>query len=125
MVPQELFSTVFPPMDVGARRQIHSRIAQPVDLQFPVLTVAMVLMPIGMFLSLLNSILGQLPPLLLLGSVISIGAWITWMIFHYTIWSLVPREFAETTPGKAVGFLFIPFSIFTGFSFLFQGCIVV
>ena len=27
----------------------------------------------------------------------------------YKLWSLIPRERAQTTPGKAVGFMFIPF----------------
>ncbi len=30
-------------------------------------------------------------------------------IFAYKIWSIIPPEIATTTPGKAVGFLFIPF----------------
>ncbi len=30
-------------------------------------------------------------------------------IVHYKCWKAVPKEIARTTPGKAVGFLFIPF----------------
>jgi len=30
-------------------------------------------------------------------------------IVHYRCWKAVPKEIARTTPGKAVGFLFIPF----------------
>lgn len=31
------------------------------------------------------------------------------MIVHYRCWKTVPKETARTTPGKAVGFLFIPY----------------
>jgi hypothetical protein len=30
-------------------------------------------------------------------------------VLHYKLWKMIPREIARTTPGKAVGFLFIPF----------------
>lgn len=30
-------------------------------------------------------------------------------ILHYQLWNALPQQFRETTPGKAVGFLFIPF----------------
>jgi len=30
-------------------------------------------------------------------------------IVHYKCWKAVPKEIARTTPGKAIGFLFIPF----------------
>lgn len=40
---------------------------------------------------------------------VSAAGLITWAIFHYHLWRLLPTQFAETTPGKAVGFLFIPF----------------
>lgn len=31
-----------------------------------------------------------------------------WML-HYQLWKLIPKEIASTTPGKAVGYMFIPF----------------
>ena len=34
---------------------------------------------------------------------------LTWALYHYHLWRLLPASFAETTPGKAVGYLFIPF----------------
>jgi len=33
-------------------------------------------------------------------------------LFHYTIWTQIPPSIAKTTPGKAVGFRFIPFFCF-------------
>jgi hypothetical protein len=33
-------------------------------------------------------------------------------MLHYQMWQAVPERFRRTTPGKAVGFLFIPFFIF-------------
>jgi len=30
-------------------------------------------------------------------------------MLHYQMWQAVPERFRRTTPGKAVGFLFIPF----------------
>lgn len=46
---------------------------------------------------------------LLLGVVLLIAGWIYGLIILYRAWSLVPPQYARTTPGKAVGFLFIPF----------------
>ena len=43
----------------------------------------------------------------------------------YKLWSLIPRERAQTTPGKAIGFLFIPifslYWIFVAFHGLAKG----
>jgi len=36
-------------------------------------------------------------------------AWIYWWLLLYRIWALIPPKEAATTPGKAVGFQFIPF----------------
>ncbi len=38
-----------------------------------------------------------------------IYAIVVWLVFTYRIWSRLPAEHARTTPGKALGFLFIPF----------------
>ena len=47
-------------------------------------------------------------------------------ILHYKCWQSLPAEFARLTPGKAVGFLFIPFFwfywAFPSFSGLAQDC---
>lgn len=34
---------------------------------------------------------------------------VSWAILHYKCWKAVPGKYARLTPGKAVGFLFIPF----------------
>jgi len=38
-----------------------------------------------------------------------IMAWFYWFLLLYRIWDLIPPREAATTPGKAVGFQFIPF----------------
>ena len=47
------------------------------------------------------------------------------MIWHYNNWELVDPDLRKTTPGRAVGFLFIPFYnfywIFVSFIWLWQG----
>ncbi len=47
------------------------------------------------------------------------------LMLIYKLWSLIPRERAETTPGKAIGFLFIPifnlYWIFVAFHGLAKG----
>ena len=42
-------------------------------------------------------------------------------IVHYKCWKAVPKEIARTTPGKAVGFLFIPFFNFYWAFVSYQG----
>lgn len=41
--------------------------------------------------------------------VISLPGIVASAILHYRCWQAVPRDIARTTPGKAVGFAFIPF----------------
>jgi len=36
-------------------------------------------------------------------------AFVVFVVLVYKMWRIVPLEFARTTPGKAVGFMFIPF----------------
>jgi hypothetical protein len=43
-----------------------------------------------------------------LGSIFSISAFIILVVLLYKMWKILPSELARTTPGKAVGFLFIP-----------------
>ncbi len=38
-----------------------------------------------------------------------LAAGVFYLMFLYKCWSLIPQGWARTTPGKAVGFLFIPF----------------
>jgi hypothetical protein len=50
----------------------------------------------------------ELLPFTLLGGLIGLYAFIVLAIFVYKMWTVVPSSAARTTPGKAVGFLFIP-----------------
>jgi hypothetical protein len=44
-----------------------------------------------------------------LGLLLLIPTVIIWLVWLYKAWDAVPEEFRSTTPGQAVGFLFIPF----------------
>lgn len=46
---------------------------------------------------------------IIIGFCVAVGCLIAWAVFHYGLWQLLPEQFRETIPGKAVGFLFIPF----------------
>jgi len=48
---------------------------------------------------------GQLP----LGVVLSLYAGVVALVMWYRAWTAIQDDHARTTPGKAVGFLFIPF----------------
>ena len=60
---------------------------------------------------------GMAAPLFLVGGVIVlmisglvlVGATVFMFMLLYQLWKLIPAEIARTTPGKAVGFSFIPF----------------
>ncbi|GHT22190.1 hypothetical protein FACS189419_04380 [Planctomycetales bacterium] len=45
--------------------------------------------------------------------IIGIGGVIAGLVFYYmllyTLWKQIPPDIAQTTPGKGIGFLFIPF----------------
>jgi hypothetical protein len=50
-------------------------------------------------------------PLMLMfyvGLIALIFSTVFWGMLHYQLWKLIPKDIARTTPGKAVGFLFIP-----------------
>lgn len=50
------------------------------------------------------------------GGILYVGGIVQYLIIHHRCWSLIPPKIASTTPGKAVGFLFIPaFSFYWGF----------
>lgn len=36
-------------------------------------------------------------------------SWVVWLVMLHRLWQSIPPQFARTTPGKAVGYLFIPF----------------
>ena len=42
-------------------------------------------------------------------------------MLHYRLWRLIPKDIAQTTPGKAVGFMFIPFFNFYWISVSYLG----
>ena len=52
---------------------------------------------------------------------ITVPAVVLSCIVHYKCWKAVPKEIARTTPGKAVGFLFIPFFNFYWAFVSYQG----
>jgi len=39
---------------------------------------------------------------------LSFAAETAWFVFHYQVWSMIPRPYANTTPVRAVGLIFIP-----------------
>ena len=69
-------------------------------------TVTIVLTACAQGLSLL---VGLVPLLSLLAIPLAILATVFACILHFRVWSAVPASARSTTPGKAVGFLFIPF----------------
>lgn len=44
-----------------------------------------------------------------LGGIANLVGAILSMIYLHRAWSIIPQGYARTTPGKAIGFLFIPF----------------
>jgi len=52
-------------------------------------------------------LLGVLACLILIGS--AVGSVVFHCLMLHKLWSLIPVQVAETTPAKAVGFIFIPF----------------
>jgi len=44
-----------------------------------------------------------------IGLIALIFSTVFWGMLHYQLWKLIPKNIARITPGKAVGFLFIPF----------------
>lgn len=52
------------------------------------------------------------PLILAIGLLFVICASIIWLILLHKLWALIQGEQARTTPGKAVGFMFIPFFSF-------------
>jgi hypothetical protein len=51
---------------------------------------------------------GILTVCLLVGYIGILASAVYQYMLIYKLWSLIPRERAQTTPGKAIGFLFIP-----------------
>ena len=45
---------------------------------------------------------------LMIGMVVLIVSVIFCCMLHYHLWNVIPKEIARTTPGKAVGLMFIP-----------------
>lgn len=76
---------------------------------FGILTATIVLSACSIALELLTvaDITGtSLPSYIYM--IVSIVGIVTWSIYHYRLWQLLPDQVAETTPGKAVGLMFVP-----------------
>lgn len=87
--------------------------------QFGVLTATIVLSSVALFLEGIGTVVNLGAAIDILWLLISLAAAATWLIFHYKLWAFIPTPYAETTPGKAVGYLFIPFY---NFYWIFQSC---
>ena len=70
------------------------------------------------FTPLMLLLLGSLL-LYVVGFLILIISTVFWCMLHYQLWKTIPKEIARTTPGKALGFLFIPLF---GFYWVFVAC---
>ena len=88
----------------------------------PALVLNCVLLPFSMAASVAAV---ASPEASLVASLISIPILVPTVVFtcilHYRCWAAVPKEVARTTPGKAVGFLFIPFFNFYWAFVSYQG----
>jgi hypothetical protein len=116
-VPGELFDA---PVAAPIRIQPPRLTGGPLDQSQGILTASIVLSGIALFLELLGAFVEDAPVLDILGMVVGLGATATWLVFHYQLWSMIPKEHAETTPWRAVGFLFIPFY---NFAWIFTSCV--
>ncbi len=93
-----------------------------VRAKFGLLMAAIVLSAAALFLEFMSVLLIDAPLVDLLMFGAGVASLATWLVFHYQLWALIPAEHAETTPGRAVGFLFIPFY---NFYWVFQSCVGV
>ena len=93
-----------------------------VRAKFGILTAAIVLSATSLFLEFVSVLLVDAPLVDLLMFGTGVASLATWLVFHHQLWALIPAEHAETTPGRAVGFLFIPFY---NFYWVFQSCVGV
>ena len=46
---------------------------------------------------------------MLIGLPLLVLSWTSSCFLHYALWKIIPKQIARTTPGKALGFCFIPF----------------
>ena len=60
-------------------------------------------------------------PLILIFLIAYFSGGILMCMLHYRLWKLIPKDVAQTTPGKAVGFMFIPFFNFYWISVSYLG----
>jgi hypothetical protein len=98
------------PDTVAVRSSTTAGAARRTQARFGVLFAAIALGGATLFFELL--LIGdtgeELSSGMLIETCVALGSLITWAVFHYGLWQLVPDQYRETTPGKAVGFLFIP-----------------
>ncbi|MCL2710959.1 MAG: DUF4339 domain-containing protein [Planctomycetaceae bacterium] len=92
--------------------------AKPFNTFFMVMWICMATVVLSSFLGDVTGLAGLLfPPLLivpvLLAFLIQLPAGIAGTVFSciltYKLWKMIPQDIARTSPGKAVGFCFIPF----------------
>ena len=103
-----------PPPPTAAATVDQAVASAPADAhqtRFGILTAVIVLSACCLALDLLRiGDIGDAPCVLnVLHLCVFSAAAVTWAFFHYHLWSVLPTQFAETTPGKAVGYMFIPF----------------
>ncbi len=82
----------------------------------PALVFASVYLGADILLSLIDAEVGGGPVLLFLVLIPLVLFYIFFMMLHHRLWSVLPPQYRTTTPGKAVGFLWIPcFNFYWGF----------
>jgi hypothetical protein len=99
------------------------RLSKPLYLSSPIVSiVSSIVMGFGMSFIMKQDVSGALP-YFVPGLVGSLYAGIVALIFYYKIWESIQDGHARTSPGKAIGFLFIPlfqfywiFQVIWGFS---------
>lgn len=52
---------------------------------------------------------GAVTSIILIGIPVLIAAYVLWFMFMFKCWNQIQDGYQKTTPGKAIGFLFIPF----------------
>ena len=57
----------------------------------------------------------------MLGGLAIIAGLVSLYMLHYQLWKLIPVDIARSTPGKAVGFCFIPFYNFYWYFIAWKG----
>lgn len=75
-------------------------------IPLPGIVIVAVAILLGVIWTILGSEWGTLGSVV---AVATVAAVVAWAVLHYQCWHALPIQFRTTSPGKAVGFLFIPF----------------